>query len=76
MERTTVAACTGTGAIYLWSDDRLLDEHGTRGELAECVGIPTEASLKFGCKEVRWAPDGAGVLLLDRELFCAAFEVE
>lgn len=25
---------------------------------------------------MRWAPDGKGMILLDRETFCCAFEVE
>ncbi|KAG8826695.1 hypothetical protein FRB91_007404 [Serendipita sp. 411] len=71
---TTVALCTGTGAVYLWNDDRELNEDGERGELTECVAIPTEK--KFACKDVRWSPDGKGLLLMDKDAFCAAFEVE
>ena len=31
---------------------------------------------KFDTKDVKWAPDGKGILLLDKETFCCAFEVE
>lgn len=31
---------------------------------------------KFEARDVRWAPDGKGLLLLDRETFCSAFEAE
>lgn len=73
LSKTSLAACTGTGAVYIWCNDRLLTEEGERGELTECVAIPSES--KFSCRDVRWANDGEGVLLLDRDVFCAAFEV-
>jgi hypothetical protein len=31
---------------------------------------------KFEARDVHWAPDGKGLLLLDRETFCSAFEAE
>ena len=31
---------------------------------------------KFETRDVRWAPDGKGMVLLDRETVCCAFEVE
>jgi hypothetical protein len=31
---------------------------------------------KFGTKDVKWAPDGKGFVLFDRDQFCCAFEVE
>ncbi|KAI0366469.1 YVTN repeat-like/Quino protein amine dehydrogenase [Pilatotrama ljubarskyi] len=42
-------------------------------EVAECVGVPAQ---KFATRDVRWAPDGKGMVLLDEETFCCAFEVE
>ena len=84
-EGTTIAVCTGAGAIYLWSDARALGSSagsgapnttGTeeeRGEVAECVAIPAQ---KFACRDLKWAPDGKGLILLDKEVFCCAFEVE
>lgn len=33
-------------------------------------------SERFEARDVRWAPDGKGLLLVDRETFCCAFEVE
>jgi len=41
--------------------------------MAECIGIPTK---KFECRDLKWAPDGKGIVLLDKEMFCCAFEVE
>ncbi len=34
------------------------------------------SSEKFEAQDVRWAPDGKGLILLDRETFCSAVEVE
>lgn len=31
---------------------------------------------KFETREVKWAPDGKGLVLLDKDTFCCAFEVE
>ena len=31
---------------------------------------------QFETRDLRWAPDGKGMILLDRETFCCAFEVE
>ena len=30
----------------------------------------------FSVRDVRWAPDGKGFVLMDQDLFCCAFEVE
>jgi hypothetical protein len=84
-EGTSIAVCTGAGAIYLWSDARVLDSSAgseassvagvqeERGEMAECVAIPAQ---KFACRDLKWAPDGKGLILLDKDAFCCAFEVE
>lgn len=84
-EGTTIAVCSGAGAVYLWSDTRVLDSSagsgaagaaGTqegRGEMAECVAIPAQ---KFACRDLKWASDGKGLILLDKEAFCCAFEVD
>lgn len=31
---------------------------------------------KFETRDMKWAPDGKGLVLLDKEMFCCAFEVE
>ena len=84
-EGTSIAVCSGAGAIYLWSDARVLDSSagsGTsgaaevqeeRGEMAECIAIPAQ---KFICRDLKWALDGKGLILLDKDAFCCAFEVE
>ncbi|KZV75494.1 YVTN repeat-like/Quino protein amine dehydrogenase [Peniophora sp. CONT] len=65
------ATCAG-GAIYTWSDE-WVGEGGETEEMAECVGVPAK---KFEARDVRWAPDGKGLVLIDRDTFCCAFEVE
>ena len=30
----------------------------------------------FATRDIRWAPDGKGLVLVDKETFCCAFEVE
>ncbi len=59
-------------------------------EMAECIGVPTRAlyalthlapnipvnlESKFEARDIRWAPDGKGLLLVDKDTFCCAFEV-
>lgn len=31
---------------------------------------------KFETKDLRWAPDGKGFILLDKDQFCCGFEVQ
>jgi hypothetical protein len=35
--------------------------------------LPT--TVQFESRVIRWSPDGKGVALLDRDVFCCAFEV-
>ena len=30
----------------------------------------------FSARDIKWAPDGKGLILLSKEAFCCAFEVE
>ena len=36
----------------------------------------SNGSEKFDTRDVKWAPDGKGLILMDRDTFCCAFEVE
>ncbi|KAI0274733.1 YVTN repeat-like/Quino protein amine dehydrogenase [Gloeopeniophorella convolvens] len=67
-----LALSCGGQAVYLWSEE-WTGEGGSEEEMAECVGVPAR---KFESRDVRWAPDGKGLALVDREAFCCAFEVE
>jgi hypothetical protein len=59
--------------------------------MAECIGVPaSELSQilpipciltgvhieKFETRDLKWAPDGKGLMLLDKDMFCCAFEVQ
>ncbi|EPQ60552.1 YVTN repeat-like/Quino protein amine dehydrogenase [Gloeophyllum trabeum ATCC 11539] len=68
----SLAACCGNRALYTWSDE-WVGESGEEEEMAECIGVPAK---KLDVREVKWAPDGKGLLLLDKDTFCCAFEVE
>ncbi|KZT30673.1 WD repeat-containing protein 8 [Neolentinus lepideus HHB14362 ss-1] len=66
-----LVACCGNRAIYTWSDE-WVTENGEEEEMAECIGVPAR---KLDVKEIKWAPDGKGLLLMDKDAFCCAFEV-
>ncbi|KAF9022969.1 YVTN repeat-like/Quino protein amine dehydrogenase [Hymenopellis radicata] len=68
----SLAVCCGSPSLYTWSDE-WIGENGTEEEIAECVGVPAQ---KFDTHDIRWASDGKGLLLLDKDTFCCAFEVE
>ncbi|KAH9838777.1 YVTN repeat-like/Quino protein amine dehydrogenase [Rhodofomes roseus] len=76
VRKASLVCATGGGAVYLWSDEWVSaspEGEGEAEEVAECVGVPAR---KFAAGALRWAPDGRGLVLLDRETFCCAFEVE
>ncbi|KAI0739593.1 YVTN repeat-like/Quino protein amine dehydrogenase [Daedaleopsis nitida] len=77
-----LAVACGSQSVYLWSDEWVVEPEEGAGsgpggeedkEVAECVGVPAQ---KFETRDLKWAPDGKGMILLDREIFCCAFEVE
>ncbi|KAI5122576.1 hypothetical protein M0805_004793 [Coniferiporia weirii] len=71
-----VVSCGG-GGLYMWSNEWSSSDPGggdeDEEEIAECIGIPAK---NFQLRDVRWAPDGKGLLLIDKDVFCCAFEVE
>lgn len=73
VRKGSLALCSGSGSIYTWSDE-WIGENGVEEDMAECIGVP--ANTKFETRSVKWAPDGKGLVLLDKEVFCCAFEVE
>lgn len=44
-----------------------------RAQASLCLFLFSE---KFNARDVQWAPDGKGLVLVDRETFCCAFDVE
>ncbi|KAG8219715.1 hypothetical protein J3R82DRAFT_683 [Butyriboletus roseoflavus] len=60
--------------VSLPGADEWVGEGGEEEDMAECIGVP--ASTKYETKDVRWAPDGKGMVLMDKDRFCCAFEVE
>ncbi|OAX44364.1 WD repeat-containing protein 8 [Rhizopogon vinicolor AM-OR11-026] len=73
VRKGSLALCCGSGSIYTWSDE-WIGENGVEEDMAECIGVPT--NTKFETRDIKWAPDGKGLVLLDKEMFCCAFEVE
>lgn len=71
-ESDRIALCCGGQSIYIWSNE-WVNEDGTAEDMAECVGIPAE---KFDCRELKWSPVGKGLLLMSKDMFCCAFDVE
>lgn len=42
-----------------------------------CLGTEMDQwSAKYETRDVCWAPDGKGMVLMDKDKFCCAFEVE
>ena len=39
------------------------------------IGADPFIEQKFEVRDVRWAPDGKGLVLMDKDMFCCAFEV-
>ncbi|KAF9455040.1 YVTN repeat-like/Quino protein amine dehydrogenase [Macrolepiota fuliginosa MF-IS2] len=68
----SLVLCCGTQGVYTWSDE-WVSESGEEEEMAECIGVPAQ---KFEARDVKWAPDGKGFILFDKDQFCCAFEVE
>ncbi|KAF9480086.1 WD repeat-containing protein 8 [Pholiota conissans] len=71
IRKGSLALCCGNQSIYIWSDE-WQNESGEEEEMAECVGVPAK---KFETKDLHWAPDGKGMVLLGKDQFCCAFEV-
>lgn len=80
-EGEEVAECVGVPASeFLFSFFSHLS-HVTHWPSLEGNSIPILLTSmlvteKFSTHLLRWAPDGCGLILLDRDTFCCAFEVE
>ncbi|KAF8930322.1 WD repeat-containing protein wrap73 [Dissophora ornata] len=60
--------CCGSGYIYSWQAS--LEVYGG---VIEAVEVPGEG---FEVSSLKWCPDGKGLLLMDKEMFCVAFPIE
>lgn len=72
VRKGSLALCCGKSCLYTWSEEWLA-EAGTEEEMAECVGIPAK---EFDTRDFKWSPDGKAIILLDKDTFCCAFEVQ
>ena len=83
-----LALCCGSQGIYTWSDE-WVGESGDSEEMAECIGVPTSTHIlmipitinppfaeNFEVRDIKWSPDGKGFVLMGKDVFCCAFEVE
>ncbi|KAJ7932521.1 quinon protein alcohol dehydrogenase-like superfamily [Mycena leptocephala] len=70
VRKGSMALCCGVQSLYIWSDE-WLGESGEE-EMAECIGVPAK---NFESRDVKWTPDGKGIVLIDKDVFCCAFEV-
>jgi len=68
----SLALCCGGRSFYTWSEEWTSDS-GHDEEMAECIGVPAK---QFETRDLRWSPDGQGLVLLDKDSFCCAFEVQ
>lgn len=90
MRKGSLAICCGTQSVFTWSDE-WVGEGGDEEDMAECIGVPASSECaisrwhpvvhqinlaKYETRDVRWAPDGKGMVLMDKDRFCCAFEVE
>ncbi|KAF8078745.1 hypothetical protein FPV67DRAFT_1466293 [Lyophyllum atratum] len=73
VRKGSLALCCGSQSTYMWSNE-WVGEGGEEEEIAECIGVP--AMEKFETRDLKWAPDGKGLVLLDKDQFCCAFEVQ
>ncbi|KAF8605108.1 YVTN repeat-like/Quino protein amine dehydrogenase [Ceratobasidium sp. AG-I] len=72
----TLAVCCSRPGVYMWTSNsewisESVGEFET--EVAECIGVPGQ---ELTVRDVRWAPDGRGILMVDSDSYCCAFEVE
>ncbi|KAJ7293460.1 quinon protein alcohol dehydrogenase-like superfamily [Mycena rebaudengoi] len=71
VRKGSLALCCGAQSLYMWSDE-WLGETGEE-EMSECIGVPAK---NFETRDLKWTPDGKGLVLIDKDVFCCGFEVE
>ena len=92
IRKGNLAVCCGTRSIYTWSDEWVSENGseeemaeciGVPASMSyfECIFFPWPRLIatlteKFETRDLKWAPDGKGLILMDKDVFCCAFEVE
>jgi hypothetical protein len=90
VRKGNLALCCGTRSVYTWSDEWTAEGgNDEEEEMAECIAIPASERCssrvcswltfpleKFETRDLRWAPDGKGFILVEKDAFCCGFEVE
>ncbi|KAF9196649.1 WD repeat-containing protein wrap73 [Haplosporangium sp. Z 11] len=62
--------CCGTGCVYSWRASPL---GAVPGGVVEAIEVPAEG---FEVASLKWCPEGKGLLLLDKDMFCLGFPIE
>lgn len=72
--------CCGSSRVYTWragtsaTTAAISDAQQQQlGGSVEAVEVPAE---NFVVSSLKWCPDGKGLLLLDKDLFCIGFPIE
>ncbi|KAF9086017.1 WD repeat-containing protein wrap73 [Mortierella sp. GBA35] len=67
--------CCGSGRVYSWRANATATATGNAGKggTVEAIEVPAE---NFVVSSLKWCPDGKGLLLLDKDMFCLGFPVE
>ncbi|KAF9930552.1 WD repeat-containing protein wrap73 [Linnemannia zychae] len=67
--------CCGSSRVYSWNAtfSIAVAADPQQGGYVEAVEVPAE---NFTVTSLKWCPDGRGLLLLDKDMFCVAFPIE
>ena len=69
--------CCGSSRVYSWRASTVatvaVTASGQQGGTVEAIEVPEE---NFTVSSLKWCPDGKGLLLLDKDMFCIGFPVE
>ncbi|KAF9171424.1 WD repeat-containing protein wrap73 [Mortierella sp. AD010] len=63
-----VWCCSGSSSVYSWRASSAV-----LGGIVEAIEVPAEG---FEVSSLKWCPNGKGLLLLDKDMFCIGFPVE
>ncbi|KAF9907015.1 WD repeat-containing protein wrap73 [Linnemannia zychae] len=63
--------CCGSSRVYSWRAGQ--QQQQQQGGFVEAVEVPAE---NFVVSSLKWCPDGRGLLLLDKDMYCIGFPIE